>query len=230
MLTTLGMPWLYTSARACLRCGPHVMPLVGVGTFYLPQDGHSAWLFAWPLEEQVKLGVSMENISDFLAKLSPADMLAFVRKGFHMVLMARRVVWVPYGYNVAIVSLNSELEVAGAGSKSHVLALPMLSDSMANRDLSQDVLPMLLESVCTMAKSPDAQEGIWSKIGSIYEQWLRSFLHNGEDEDGREDTVGLFHRVFLTRLWRDETLIVSPRLGGRKINFNPGIETLVVEI
>ena len=35
---------------------------------------------------------------------------------------------------------------------------------------------------------------------------------------------------FGTKLWRDEILIVSPRLGGRKINFNPGIETLVVEI
>ena len=89
---------------------------------------------------------------------------------------------------MAIVSLNSELEVAGAGSKSLVLALPMLSDSMANGDLSQDVLKMLLESVCTIVKSPDAQEGIWSKIGAIYEQWLRSFLHNGEDEDGREDS------------------------------------------
>ena len=33
-----------------------------------------------------------------------------------------------------------------------------------------------------------------------------------------------------TRLWRDEMLIVSPRLGGHKINFNPGIETLVVEM
>ena len=37
-------------------------------------------------------------------------------------------------------------------------------------------------------------------------------------------------RFFGTRLWRDEMLIVSPRLGRRNRNFNPGIETLVVEI
>ena len=37
-------------------------------------------------------------------------------------------------------------------------------------------------------------------------------------------------RFFGTRVWRDEILIVSPRLGGRNTNFNPGIETLVVEI
>ena len=35
---------------------------------------------------------------------------------------------------------------------------------------------------------------------------------------------------FGTRFWRDEILIVSPRLGGRNINFNPGVEILVVEI
>ena len=40
-----------------------------------------------------------------------------------------------------------------------------------------------------------------------------------------------FHSVFLgTKPWHDEILIVSPRLGGRNLNFNPGIETLVVEI
>ena len=37
-------------------------------------------------------------------------------------------------------------------------------------------------------------------------------------------------RIFGTRVWQDEILIVSPRLGGRNTNFNPGIETLVVEI
>ena len=39
-----------------------------------------------------------------------------------------------------------------------------------------------------------------------------------------------FIAFFGTRPWRDEILIVSPRLGGRNINFNPGIEILVVEI
>ena len=161
MLTTLGIPWLYASARACLRCGPHVTPLVGVGTFYVAQGGHSSWLFAWPISEQVKLGVAMDKIADYLAKFTLPDMLAFLNKGFHVVLAARRVAWVPYGYNVAIVSFNTELEDAGLNSQSHVLAMPMLSDTMANRDLSQDVLQMLVESVCAMRKSPDAQTGIW---------------------------------------------------------------------
>ena len=191
MLTTLGMSWMYSSARACLRCGPHVMPLVGVGTFYLPHDGHSAWLLAWPIEEQVKLGVSMDKMVDFLAQLSLPDMLTFVSKGFHVVLTARRVVWVPYGYNVALVSLNSELELAGPGSKSTVLALPMLSDSMASRDLSQEVFKMLLDAVSSMANGPDAQQGIWKNIGAIYEQWLRSFLSHGHDEDGQEESQPL---------------------------------------
>ena len=188
MLTTLGMSWMYSSARACLRCGPHVMPLVGMGTFYLPHDGHSAWLLAWPIEEQVKFGVSMDNMVEFLAQLSLPDMLTFVSKGFHVVLTARRVLWVPYGYNVALVSLNSELELAGPRSKSTVLALPMLSDSMASRDLSQEVLKMLLDAVPSMAKGPDAQQGIWKNIGAIYEQWLRSFLSHGHDEDGQEES------------------------------------------
>eukprot|EP00972_Heterocapsa_arctica_P037020 5449247-Heterocapsa_arctica.AAC.1 len=40
-----------------------------------------------------------------------------------------------------------------------------------------------------------------------------------------------FHRVFVgPRLWRDEMWIVSPQFWGRNIHFNPGIETLVVEI
>ena len=44
------------------------------------------------------------------------------------------------------------------------------------------------------------------------------------------NTVGFrnFIVFFWKRLWRDEILNVSPRLGGRNINFNPGIETLVV--
>ena len=37
-------------------------------------------------------------------------------------------------------------------------------------------------------------------------------------------------RFFGTSVWRDEIWIVSPRLGGRNINFNPGIEILVLEI
>ena len=164
------------------------MPLVGMGTFYLPHDGHSAWLLAWPIEEQVKLGVSMDKMVDFLAQLSLPDMLTFVSKGFHVVLTARRVVWVPYGYNVALVSLSSELELAGPLSQSTVLALPMLSGSMASRDLSQEVLKMLLYCVPSMANAPDAQQGIWKNIGAIYEQWLRSFLSHGKDEDGQEDS------------------------------------------
>ena len=190
MLTTLGMPWLYASARACLRRGPHVMPLVGVGTFvYVAQGGHSSWLFAWPISEQVKLWVAMDKIADYLAKFTLPDMLAFVKKGFHVVLAARRVVWVPYGYNVAMVSPNTELEDAGFDSRSHVLAMPMLSDTMASRGLSLEVLQMLVETVSAMRKSPDAQTGIWAKVGPIYQEWLRSFMGNGEDEDGHEDSL-----------------------------------------
>ena len=187
MLTALWVPWLYPSARACLRCGPHVMLLVGVGTFYLAAGGRSSWLFSWPISEQVKLGVSMEKISDYLAELTLPDMLAFVKKGFHMVfhmvLTARRVVWVPYGYNVAIVSHNTELEDAGAGSKSHILAMPILSDIMASRDLSPEVAKILVESVsamrstsrrrgCVRSTAPSTSSGClisWARIGDAEE-------------------------------------------------------------
>ena len=56
MLTTLGFAWLYSAARACIRCGPHVKPLAGISTWYVAASGASTWLFAWPTSEQVKLG------------------------------------------------------------------------------------------------------------------------------------------------------------------------------
>ena len=124
----------------------------------------------------------MDKFVDYLANFTLPDMLAFVKKGFHVVLAVRRVVWVPYGYNVAMVSLSTELENAGFDSRSHVLAMP-------SRDLSQEVLQMLVESMSAMRKSPDAQTGIWAKVGPIYEEWLRSFMGNGEDEDGHEDSL-----------------------------------------
>ena len=88
---------------------------------------------------------------------------------------------------MAIVAFNTELEDAGAGSKSHILAMPMLSDIMASRDLSQEVVQILVESVSAMRKQPEAQTRIWEKCGPIYEQWLLNFVGK-DDGDGREDS------------------------------------------
>lgn len=64
----------HVSTRACLRCGPESMPLVGVGSWYTDiGNGVSSWLFAWPISEQVKLGVPMEQISEYLSKFSLPD-------------------------------------------------------------------------------------------------------------------------------------------------------------
>ena len=184
MLTTLGFPWLYVSARACLRCGPESMPLVGVGSWYT-DTGHgvSSWLFAWPIAEQVKVGVPMASISDFLAKLSLPDMLAFVKKGFHMVLTNKRVVWVPYGYNVAIITLNSDMgnPMEETSAHSHILVMPMISDTMANRDLSPEVVKVLVDSAAGIRERGNAGQ-IWDKIGPVYESWLGNFLAGKEDE------------------------------------------------
>ena len=189
MLTSLGFSWLYSSNRACIRCGPSVMPLVGMGTFYLHAHGHSSWLFAWPMSEQVKLGLDMEAICDYLAKFSLTDMLAFVRKGFQVVLTARRVVWVPYGYNVAIVSLNTELEEVGHDSLSHILAMPMISDKMAMRDLTPDAARLLITSVSDILKGDD-EDPIWKMLGPVYEQWLLNVADKGGDDGQEESQLG----------------------------------------
>ena len=81
MITTVGCPWVYSSIRACMRCGTAVMPMVGVGTFYLAASGHSSWLFAWPIAEQVKLGVDMDDMAGYLEKFSLPDMLPSWRRG-----------------------------------------------------------------------------------------------------------------------------------------------------
>ena len=189
MLTTLGHAWLYSAARACIRCGPHVMPLVGVGTWYVAAHGHSTWLFAWPISEQVKLGVDMEAICDYLGRFTLPDMLAFIKKGFYLILAAGRVAWIPYGYNVALLSLNSEVEDAGSDSQAHILAMPMLSDTMASRDLTPEVVTMLLQSVSSQRKLPNPTPFV-EKFGSIYEEWLLNFAakgHDGNDGDGHAD-------------------------------------------
>ena len=184
MLTTLGFPWLYVSARACLRCGAETMPLVGVGSWYIDiGNGVSSWLFAWPISEQVKLGVPMEHIAEYLAKFSLPDMLAFVKKGFHMVLTNKRVAWVPYGYNVAIITLNAELDdpTVETSAHSHILVMPMISDTMANRDLSPEVVKVLVDSAAGIRERGNAGQ-IWDKIGPVYESWLGNFLAGKEDE------------------------------------------------
>ena len=188
MLTTLGFPWLYVSARACLRCGPESMPLVGVGSWYTDiGNGVSSWLFAWPISEQVKLGVPMDQISEYLSKFSLPDMLAFVKKGFHMVLTNKRVLWVPYGYNVAIITLNSELQdpMVETSAHSHILVMPMISDTMANRDLSPEVAKVLHESAAGIREHGDAGQ-IWEKIGPVYESWLSNFLNKDDEADGSQ--------------------------------------------
>ena len=64
MLTTLGFPWLYVSARACLRCGPESMPLVGVGSWYTDiGNGVSCRVFAWPTCDLVKPGEPTDVVS-----------------------------------------------------------------------------------------------------------------------------------------------------------------------
>ena len=184
MLTTLGFPWLYVSARACLRCGPESMPLVGVGSWYTDiGNGVSSWLFAWPISEQVKLGVPMDQISEYLSKFSLPDMLAFVKKGFHMVLTNKRVALVPYGYNVAIITLNAELDdpTVETSAHSHILVMPMISDTMANRDLSPEVVKVLVDSAAGIRERGNAGQ-IWDKIGPVYESWLGNFLAGKEDE------------------------------------------------
>ena len=185
MLTTLGHAWLYSSARACIRCGPHVMPLVGIGTWYVAAQGHSTWLFAWPISEQVKLGVDMDAICDYLGKFTLPDMLAFTKKGFHMILAMGRVAWIPYGYNVALLSLNSEIEDAGSDSQAHILAMPMLSDTMASRDLTPDVVHMLLQHVSSQRKGAEPGHFL-EKFGSTYEEWLLNFAGK-DDDDHRHD-------------------------------------------
>ena len=171
---------------------PHVMPLVGVGTFYLAAGGHSSWLFAWPISEQLSLGVSMDKICDYLAKFTLPNMLAFVKRGVHMVLTARRLAWVPYSYNVAIVSLSTELEDAGADSHAHILAMPMLSDVMAGRDLSPGAWRWSRSS--SRACPPCASSLIRARMGSgrstapsTYEQWLPNVAGKDED-DAQEDS------------------------------------------
>ena len=188
MLTTLGYPWLYSSVRACMRCGTAVMPIVGVGTFYLAASGHSSWLFAWPIAEQVKLGVDMDDMTAYLQKFSLPDMVAFVKKGFHTVIKAKRVVWVPYGYNTAIVSLNTEIEDAGADSKAHILAMPMFSDKMAGNHFTPDVVKLLIKQVATH-RAQDDVDVVWEKFGPVYESWLTNFAGH-DDDDGHDSHEG----------------------------------------
>ena len=166
------------------------LPLVGVGTFYHAVSGHSAWIFAWPLAEQVKLGVSMEAAAKYLMGFSLPDMLSFVQKGFHTILKAERVVWIPYGWNVAIISLNTELEDAGANSSSHIIAMPMFSDKMAKRDFTPEVVKLLVKTVSDLHKHGEKDKPMWQKFGPVYEQWLLNFAaSDGHDdaEDGSGD-------------------------------------------
>ena len=114
-------------------------------------------------------------------------MLAFVKKGFHMVLTNKRVVWVPYGYNVAIATLNAELDdpTVETSAHSHILIMPMISDTMANRDLSPEVAKVLVESAAGIRERGKAGQ-IWDKIGPFYESWLGNFLNKDDEDDGRQ--------------------------------------------
>ena len=111
-------------------------------------------------------------------------MLAFVKKGFHMVLTNKRVVWVPYGYNVAIITLNSDMgnPMEETSAHSHILVMPMISDTMANRDLSPEVVKVRVESAAGIRERGNAGQ-IWDKIGPVYESWLGNFLNKDDEGD-----------------------------------------------
>ena len=108
-----------------------------------------------------------------------------MEKGFHTVIKAKRVVWVPYGYNAAIISLNTELADAGADSKAHILAMPMFSEKMACNQFTPEVVKLLIKQVAAH-RAQDDVDAVWEKFGAVYESWLANFV--GQDEDDGHDS------------------------------------------
>ena len=68
---------------------------------------------------------------------------------------------------------------------SHILVMPMISDTMANRDLSPEVAKVLHESAAGIREHGDAGQ-IWEKIGPVYESWLSNFLNKDDEADGSQ--------------------------------------------
>ena len=68
------------------------------------------------------------------------------------------------------------------------VARPRLAHALGHHG-QQGPQPGRAQDAPRESKSPDAQEGIWSKIGLTYEQWLRSFVRIDEDEDGIDGSL-----------------------------------------
>ena len=121
---------------------------------------------------------------EYLAKFTLPDMLAFVIQGFHMILAARRFVWIPYvwlqrGHDLPDLRSRRRRRGCPGAHPGHAHAF----GHDGRRDLTPEVVNMLVQSVSSLCKQEDPDMFL-DNLGAIYGEWLLNFA--AQDGDGHD--------------------------------------------
>ena len=188
-LSGCGAPWLLAERAASWRTDFYHTPLPGVGQFWQQRLG-SRLVLLWPVNSVTELGAECQNAWYWLFDEIPT--VTFKEHASVNVAVARLDagdgLWVPFGWQVATLSLQQGRVVGGAAAYGSAVVMPFLCKGLAEQCASMALVAGHLKAQVDISIQDKCEP--WPRVGRDLEDWLNRIVSNLRPGEQKSLKVG----------------------------------------
>jgi translation initiation factor 1 (eIF-1/SUI1) len=171
-----GAPWALCSNQGTMRHCPTQIPYLGEPSVFHVIKGR-LFIVSFSVRPLVDVQMELQEGHTYIANLPLKDFSEFMqRRCRHALVAAGDTFWVPGGYHVVMITMDTESSV--------VLQQPYVCSALLAM-LSAQKLKAVQHSV-TSFLTRQASSDLWGKVATGHSDWLRSVAAMGEESDDAE--------------------------------------------
>lgn len=161
----LGDAWVLHHKKWAFRCDASEIPAIGMGTFVRCLSGCMLFML-WPMSAVARKGSHAKDVKSMLMNMTQEDAAAFMTtSGHHATMRQGATLWVPYGYQYFMISLEDDTSL---------LVLPWQSKLLVEQIDATDLDQMI--AMHAEASSNENHLSILSKTSVAAAKFLSQFI------------------------------------------------------